>query len=253
MNPVVNPWVSLYFFFCLSLQALQHPRGSRGNDGDEVDARGSKRVAAESIEGTSVSSDDDDDSGGDSDDESVCEEPDPDETSPLASYNDIVSIHFFKIDLRSKENGQYVVYRQNDGRVPGNVYIRDLDELRVGMEKYRPDKTTQGSGTIIDDLIYIKFDAKYVRGDRQPALECGCWMNLVKDGLYCHLKEYVSDVETIDAYRRKGPVEQEAFNRLREIILDRDTVISRAKSLSERLKLMGFQEYDTPWNGESLL
>ena len=78
-------------------------------------------------------------------------------------------------------------------------------------------------------------------------------MNLVKDGLYCHLKGYVSDVETIDAYRRKGPVEQEAFNRLREIILDRDTVISRAKSLSERLKLMGFQEYDTPWNGDSLL
>ena len=98
-------------------------------------------------------------------------------------------------------------------------------------------------------LIYVKFDAKYVRGDRQPALECGCWMNLVKDGLKCHLKGYVSDVENIDAYRRKGAIEEAAFNMLHEIILDQDT----AKSLGKRLKAMGFQEYDNPWNGDSLL
>ena len=96
---------------------------------------------------------------------------------------------------------------------------------------------------------YIKFDAKYVQDNRQPVLECGCWMNLIKDGLYCHLKGYVSDVENIDAYRRKGAVEEAAFIMLRDIILDQDT----AKSLSKRLKAMGFQEYDIPWNGESLL
>ena len=162
---------------------------------------------------------------------------------PLESYKDIVSIHLFELDLGSDDMGKYIVYDRRAATLAPDTctyYDRDWGLVESGMQLYKPGKKQQAKGSIIGDLIYVFYNARK-RGDPTTTKrECGCWMNLVNDGHYQILLDFVNHRNTQKKYTSsKDPIEGNTFVRLQDLLKEGKTKAKKtARALRKELKAM---------------
>ena len=141
--------------------------------------------------------------------------------------------------LKISEKGYYITSKKEDGT--GGYRHKEVEELTALFQKYLKSKVKK-TDMVPPDLLYIKYDAQYFNGiGARP--EMGSWMNLVIDGRYHILKDFVEDPSNHTLYKERGGVSTVAFETLRHHILSGNEDHVKQRAIQIRDELLG-REFD---------